>query len=164
MSQLAPLGTIYQAGTFCGNPVSMKAGIACLTELMKPGRYDRLEWLTQRLMAGLSKISPELQIQGAPGMFWLHVGSSPLRDHLDLPKVDKIRFATMFQELLKRNIYLPPSCFDAACVTLAHDEDVINSVSLNSLKLGARRKKPSPDDKGQKGQPVPARTSRYGFF
>lgn len=57
-----------------------------------------------------------------------HVASRPLRSHHDLPYLDKERFARLHQELLRRGIYLPPSCTDAACITLAHTEEIIARV------------------------------------
>src|ERR1700719_1508298 len=40
MDHVAPLGPVYQAGTLAGNPLAMRAGIAALKQLTKPGVYD----------------------------------------------------------------------------------------------------------------------------
>src|SRR6266536_4852133 len=55
MQMVAPLGPMYQAGTLSGNPLAMAAGIATLTELRKPGRYEKLEHKGQVLVEGISK-------------------------------------------------------------------------------------------------------------
>jgi len=56
MAQIAPEGSVYQAGTLSGNPLAMAAGLATLRELAKPGAYERLEATSQRMAAGLTEI------------------------------------------------------------------------------------------------------------
>ena len=56
MSQLAPLGPVYQAGTLSGNPLAMAAGLAAMKALGRPGVYERLEQLGSRLATGLPGI------------------------------------------------------------------------------------------------------------
>src|SRR2546429_3334623 len=53
MDQVAPLGPVYQAGTLAGNPLAMSAGIAALKQLTKPGVYDEITQMAQRLAVGL---------------------------------------------------------------------------------------------------------------
>src|SRR5258707_5535754 len=53
MQHVAPVGTMYQAGTLSGNPLAMAAGIATFTEMRKPGRYEALERKSQLLGAGV---------------------------------------------------------------------------------------------------------------
>ncbi len=127
MDQVAPLGPIYQAGTFCGNPVSMRAGTACLQELSRPGVFQALEALGKRFYASLEKLSPDLQVRGAGGLFSLHFGP-PIRDHRDLSRIDLPRFARFYHYLLDAGVYLPPSCLDAACLSLAHRFTDLESV------------------------------------
>src|SRR5438093_5916015 len=43
MEQIAPAGTVYQAGTLSGNPLAMAAGLATLDILARPGVWDRVE-------------------------------------------------------------------------------------------------------------------------
>src|SRR5206468_11529871 len=64
MDQVAPLGPVYQAGTLAGNPLAMSAGIAALKQLTKPGLYDEIKQLAQRLVLGLRA---ELADAGIPG-------------------------------------------------------------------------------------------------
>jgi glutamate-1-semialdehyde 2,1-aminomutase len=49
-------GTVYQVGTFNGNPLSMVAARASLLEVMTPGAYAHLEHLNDRLHQGLGAI------------------------------------------------------------------------------------------------------------
>ena len=49
-------GLVYQVGTFNGNPLSMAAARASLSEVMTPDAYVHLEHLNDRLHDGLSAI------------------------------------------------------------------------------------------------------------
>src|SRR5215471_3445292 len=53
MNHVAPLGPVYQAGTLAGNPLAMRAGIAALKQLTKPGLYEEMTQLAGRLVSGL---------------------------------------------------------------------------------------------------------------
>jgi glutamate-1-semialdehyde 2,1-aminomutase len=128
MEQVAPQGTIYQAGTFCGNPISMRASIACLQELSRDGFYAELARLTARLVQGLAAISPKLVVQHTVGMFSIHIGKGEIHSHKDLANADRPAFSRFHAQLLKRKVYLPPSCLDAACITAAHTDEVIDTV------------------------------------
>ncbi|MEJ2662187.1 MAG: glutamate-1-semialdehyde 2,1-aminomutase, partial [Desulfobacteraceae bacterium] len=55
MRQVAPQGPVYQAGTLSGNPLAMAAGIATLTEIGRPGFYEKLDKLSERLLDGLKQ-------------------------------------------------------------------------------------------------------------
>src|SRR5690606_10958278 len=60
MEHIAPLGSVYQAGTLSGNPLAMAAGIALLRELKAdPGIYKELEAKTVYLRDGLNKVLAE---------------------------------------------------------------------------------------------------------
>lgn len=123
MAHLAPLGQVYQAGTFCGNPLTVRCGIANLKALSQPGCYERLaretEWLSQKLQA----LHSDLQVVAYPGMFALYFAPRPIRSHHDLDSVDQERFAHFYHALLEQGIYLPPSCLDAAGISLAHTRE-----------------------------------------
>src|SRR5207245_6952629 len=60
MEQVAPLGPVYQAGTLSGNPLAMAAGIATLTELRKPGQYEKLEHKGRLLGDGMTRAIHEV--------------------------------------------------------------------------------------------------------
>lgn len=127
MSQLAPVGKVYQAGTFCGNPVTVRCAIANLKLLSEPDGYlplaSQTEWLTQ----ALKPLDPHLQCVAYPGMFSLYFAPREISSHLDLEAVDLARFATLYHHLLKRGIYLPPSCLDAAGISLVHTRSDLES-------------------------------------
>jgi glutamate-1-semialdehyde 2,1-aminomutase len=71
MSQIAPQGTVYQAGTLSGNPIAMTAGIATLEQLKKDGVYESLEEKSRRLVAGLANAAQKAGVAARVE----HVGS-----------------------------------------------------------------------------------------
>lgn len=120
MDQVAPVGKVYQAGTFCGNPLTVRCGTANLRLLAQPGVYARLAQETDFLAEGLGSLDPDLRIVAYPGMFGLYFSDREIRDHHDLERVDLKRYRAFYHKLLRRSIYLPPSSLDAAGLSLAH--------------------------------------------
>ncbi|MEW6283898.1 MAG: glutamate-1-semialdehyde 2,1-aminomutase [Candidatus Eremiobacterota bacterium] len=125
MERLAPEGTVYQAGTFCGNPLTVRAGIAALRSYAVPGFYQHLESLTARLGEGLRG---RLLFQSVGSMFSLGFGPARLRDHRDAAGLDRERYARFFHGMLARGVYLPPSTGDAACLSAAHTREDVEEV------------------------------------
>lgn len=114
MEQLAPLGPVYQAGTLSGNPLAVAAGIATLHALNKAGTYEQLHTRTTHLASGLTEICRAANIPiatTARGGMWGFAFADPKR------------FTPFFHALLANGIYLAPSAFEAAFVSLAHTED-----------------------------------------
>src|ERR1019366_271634 len=54
MNLVAPVGPVYQAGTLSGNPLAVAAGLKTLEILRRPGLYERLDSLTEKLASGLA--------------------------------------------------------------------------------------------------------------
>lgn len=120
MNQVAPLGKVYQAGTFCGNPLTVRCGTANLRCLAQPGVYQRLAEETEFLVKSLKGLDKDLQIVAYPGMFGLYFAPRQVESHQDLDQVDLERYRTFYHRLLRSGIYLPPSSLDAAGLSLAH--------------------------------------------
>lgn len=146
MEKLMPLGSVYQAGTFSGNPVTMAGALAILNALSDPNVYSVLEQRTAQLFTGIkasideinqeivAKSSPEsglretipFQLQRVGSMFAFVFAPHPVKNFEDSKAIDAQRFAVFFHELLANGVMLPPTAVDAACVSAAHDEAVIN--------------------------------------
>lgn len=133
MAELEPLGKVYQAGTFSGNPVTMAGGIATLRLLADPAVYQRLEARSAQL---LDSLIPWCQRRGLPvcfqrvgSMFAVIFADAPVRDFRDSQRIDSSRFARFYHRLLSRGIYLPPSSVDAAAISAAHSLQDIEETS-----------------------------------
>ncbi len=126
MAKIAPEGPVYQAGTLSGNPLATAAGIAMLTELSRPGTYERLEDTSARLAQGLRErlASHRLPavVNRVGSMFTLFFCPEPPFDYPSAKRADTARFARFFHAMLDRGVYLPPSQFEAGFVSLAHGE------------------------------------------
>src|SRR5436190_23607335 len=100
MDQVAPLGPVYQAGTLAGNPLAMRAGIAALKQLTKPGLYDEITQMAQRLAVGLraglaeAGIPGEVNAIGSLATVFFTLG--PVKNYADAKRSDTKRYARFF--------------------------------------------------------------------
>src|SRR5438445_2139544 len=92
MDQVAPLGLVYQAGTLAGNPLAMRAGIAALQQLTKPGLYEEVTALAQRLASGLraqvADAGVSAQINAIGPLATILFASEPVRNYSDAKRSD----------------------------------------------------------------------------
>ncbi len=128
MDRIAPAGPIYQAGTLSGNPMAMAAGKATL-EKLTPAAYERLEETSARLAEGLADAARaarvDVQVNRVGSMLTVFFSGAPVFDAQSARACDTKRFGKFFHAMLEAGVYLPPSQFEAAFVSLAHsDEDV----------------------------------------
>jgi glutamate-1-semialdehyde 2,1-aminomutase len=133
MEKVAPMGPMYQAGTMAGNPLSISAGIACLSELSKAGTYDRLTKMGEQLEAGIWKAAKEyditIQINRQGGALTVYFCDEPVTDYDGAQKSDSKLFGQFFQLMLEQGIYLAPSKYEAWFLTTAHsDEDIQKTI------------------------------------
>ncbi|UUZ90864.1 glutamate-1-semialdehyde 2,1-aminomutase [Paenibacillus sp. P25] len=133
MSQVAPLGPAYQAGTMAGNPASISAGIACLQALQEPGTYDRLDKLGAALETGLAEAAYRhgvaLTINRIRGALSTHFCDHPVTNYDEAQDTDGEAFAKFFRLMLDQGICLAPSKYEAWFLTTAHtEEDVAYTV------------------------------------
>jgi glutamate-1-semialdehyde 2,1-aminomutase len=130
MQAVSPAGPIFQAGTLSGNPLAVAAGLATLKILREEPPYERLESLTERLEHGLIKAAVDARVphvvQRVGSMITLFFHEGPVWNYADAKASDTRRFARFFWELLARGVYWPCSQFEAAFVSSAHDEDLID--------------------------------------
>lgn len=124
MNHVAPLGPVYQAGTLAGNPLAMRAGIATLGQLTKPGLYEEITRLAERLVRGLraklqsAEIPAEINAIGS--LATVFFASGPVRNYADAKRSDTKRYARFFREMLARGVFFAPSQFEAAFLSAAH--------------------------------------------
>lgn len=131
MNEVAPVGPIYQAGTLSGNPLAMTAGLTTL-RILKRDRdtlYPKLERLTASLVRGITEAARdhgiEIRINHIGSMMTVFFTSGEVTDWTSASQSDRARFSRFFQALLDRGIYFPPSQFETAFVSAAHDDEVI---------------------------------------
>ncbi len=123
---LAPEGPVYQAGTLSGNPLAVTAGLVTLKELSRTGIYQELDERGMTLQEGLGSLLRKCHIKGVVNrvgsMLTLFFGVEAVRDAAEARRCDRVRFARFFHGMLERGVYWPPSPFEAAFVSLAHQK------------------------------------------
>ncbi|MBT4142880.1 MAG: glutamate-1-semialdehyde 2,1-aminomutase [Chloroflexi bacterium] len=126
MSEVSPLGPMYQAGTLSGNPVAMAAGIATLAELSKPGVYEVLQAKTDKLADGVldvfGKAGVPAVVNRACGLMTVFFTDAEVTDMDSASATDREAFGAFFHGMIDNGVYLPPSQFEAWFVSTAHSE------------------------------------------
>ncbi|WP_022854399.1 glutamate-1-semialdehyde 2,1-aminomutase [Thermodesulfatator atlanticus] len=130
MEHIAPEGPVYQAGTLSGNPIAVAAGIATLRVLMRPGTYERLEALSQRLAKGLAEAASAAQAKvtfnRVGSMMTCFFREGEVTNFSEAAASDTEKYGKFWRAMLARGVYLAPSQFEAAFVSLAHTEEEID--------------------------------------
>ena len=134
MEHLAPLGTVYQAGTLSGNPVATACGLATLAEISKPGFYDELARKTRALISGMSQAAAAEGVafcgDSEGGMMGFYLLDTLPQTYSQVMKTNGARFNQLFHGLLDRGVYIAPALYEAGFVSAAHtDEDIAASVA-----------------------------------
>jgi len=128
MEKLSPLGGVYQAGTFSGNPVSVSAGLETVSTMEKDG-YGGIDSRTAKLVRGLddlfSRAGVPHRVSSIGSMFQVFLTDREIRDWSDAQASDTAMFMRLFQRLLGEGIYLPASQFETNFLSTAHgDADI----------------------------------------
>lgn len=143
MDQLAPAGSIYQAGTLSGNPIAMSAGLATLTEIEKPEFFETLSQRTQYFVEAMQALAGNYHIPLAVthigGMFGLCFTTRPtVTSFEDVASSNIERFKSFFHGMLEEGVYLAPSAFEAGFVSAVHDKQVIEFTLQAADKVFAK--------------------------
>ena len=127
MTQMAPMGPVYQAGTLSGNPLAVAAGLATLKILQKPGAYESLEekglMVEEKVRDLVSHTELPLCFNRVGSMFTIFFTRGPVMDLAGAQSSDTSLFQRFFQKMLAQGVYLPPSQFEAWFLSLAHDSE-----------------------------------------
>ena len=127
MQCVAPLGSVYQAGTLSGNPVAMAAGLVTLNEISKDAFFEDLTVRTEQLVSGFEERAARTniplstnQVGGMFGFFFTEEEKISTFDQVMACDTD--RFNRFFNSMLDRGVNLAPSPFESGFVSAAHGE------------------------------------------
>ncbi|MGH2906560.1 MAG: glutamate-1-semialdehyde 2,1-aminomutase [Solirubrobacterales bacterium] len=128
LEQIAPAGSVYQAGTLSGNPLAMAAGVATLNKL-DSSAYATLTNTTNVLADGLeaaaSAAGVPVSVVSECGLITVFFAEEPPYDYETAKQCDLEAHAAWCRALLDRGVYPPPSQFEAWFPSLAHDDAAI---------------------------------------
>jgi len=143
MSNLAPAGAVYQAGTLSGNPVATTAGLTTL-RLATDDVYARIDAASQRLRG---EVALALNEAGVPhviqnsgnlfSVFFTDAGIPAVPDYATAKQQHVDRFRAFFHAMLDQGVYLPPSAFEAWFLSATHDDAVLTHI-VEALPRAAR--------------------------
>ncbi len=125
MSLVSPEGPVYQAGTLSGNPLAAAAGVETL-KILDHADYDLLDKRTASLVDALAEAAREASVEvtwnRAGSLFTGFFTAAPVTDYASVKRADAGRYAAYFHDMLNRRVYLAPSAFEAAFVSIAHED------------------------------------------
>ena len=142
MQSIAPLGTVYQAGTLSGNPVAVAAGLATLKRIQVPGFFERLAAnttkLTERLQVAGRNAGIAFSAQSVGGMFGVYFRDTPPETYAQVMESDKVAFNRFYHALLAEGVYFAPSAYEAGFVSAAHGDAEIEA-TVNAAGAAFRK-------------------------
>jgi glutamate-1-semialdehyde 2,1-aminomutase len=129
MACVAPEGPVYQAGTLSGNPVAMSAGIAQLTELLKPGFYEDQRERTLYFVGLLNEHAKQkgyaFEVFSIGSIFWLSFSTKHEIHSADEINPDMNGFRKLYNHLLENGFYMGPSGYEVGFISQAHTKEIL---------------------------------------
>lgn len=127
MSLLAPIGSVYQAGTLSGNPVAMAAGKKALSMISEDQKvYQEIKKKSLHFVKPIAQYIRDKKIQASiqsVGTMWtLFFGATKVEKSSDVAKLDNALFRQYFIWMLDAGIYIPPLHNEAWFLSTAHSE------------------------------------------
>lgn len=124
MNHLAPLGGVYQAGTFSGNPIVMRAGLATLKNL-NSAFYKSLnslaEGFTQTINSYFQTNNSDVHVSAYKSMLSFRFRRQDVRNYADAQLAGSNEvYSSFFNHLVKNQIYFPPADLEAFFISSAH--------------------------------------------
>jgi len=139
MRNIAPAGSIYQAGTLSGNPLAMTAGLLTLRRLRDSKIYEQLEQRSAKLCAGLSQAAEEAGVKtitNRVGSMWTSFFTAePVSNWATANKSNRELYGKFFHAMLDEGVYLAPSQFEAGFVSITHTDEIVEQTIQAARKV-----------------------------
>ncbi len=143
MDQLAPMGKVYQASTFAGNPISVSASIASIKTInkLKSRLYPKLERYATLLVKAINDLATDMridhQINFTASMFQIFFTKNPVTDYSSSKKSDAKRFQKLVSSLLKNGVFVAPSQLEVVFLSEAHKNADLNK-AIEAYRVGLK--------------------------
>lgn len=141
MEHIAPLGTVYQAGTLSGNPVSVAAGLKTLEIISREGFYENLHTQLEKMVNGIEdealRAGIDFSADSVGGMFGIYFRDAVPTNFIETSDSDIESFNAFFHSMLDNGVHLAPSAFEAGFISAAHTDEVIEeTITAARLSFG----------------------------
>lgn len=143
MDMVAPLGSVYQAGTLSANPIGMRAGLATLKKMQDLDGWNLLNERSAKFVKNMNEIFSQFsigtQVIGFASLFWLHSDSvNNIRTIAEIPQDNAEKFKKIFLAGLQQGLYLAPNSYEVGFLSLAHSENILQ-LALDKMATVARQ-------------------------
>ncbi len=131
MSGFAPSGSVYQASTFAGNPISVTAALKTLEILVneKNTIYPKVVINCDKIVDAIRDIVHDkrldITLNSIGSMFQLFFSDIPIKDYSSVKSTNTESFYKLFKILLNKNIFIPPSPYETCFISTVHNEEDI---------------------------------------
>jgi len=132
MSQIAPLGPIYQAGTLSGNPLSMASGLAMISILEADDSFyqnlsDNTEYLVNGIVAAANTSNVSMTSNNVGGMFGLFFSSEEkVTNFSQASNCDIELFKKFYKSMIRQGVYFAPSAYECGFLSAAHGKNELD--------------------------------------
>lgn len=133
MRHLSPLGGVYQAGTFAGNPLVMRAGLAVLKNLT-PALYKQLnarcdQWV-KAVNDHFNMHQVSAHLANYKSMVSIRFSKDPVRHYAQAQAaaMDPL-YGKLFHYLLRQGVYWPPANLETFFISTAHSSKDLNNLT-----------------------------------
>ena len=136
MNLLAPLGSVYQAGTLSGNPVALAAGVQSLKLLKDQNVYIKLEENTVELADQIKNHLTQKGycMQNIGSMFCIYFQKEIPTNLMEMKRCNIKSFNLFFHKLLENGIYFSPSQFETNFLSLSHNKEIVKEAANKIIK------------------------------
>ncbi|NEX01416.1 glutamate-1-semialdehyde 2,1-aminomutase [Pseudobutyrivibrio sp. NOR37] len=132
MDVVAPVGSVYQAGTLSGNPIAVTAGIEQLKALKNDKDiYIRIDEFASKLEDTYKELGVTVNRVGS--LLSPFFTDGEVTSYSDVLKCDTKKFAAYFRKMLENGVYVAPSQFEAMFVSDAHSQDDLDK-TIKAIK------------------------------
>lgn len=135
MDSLAPLGPVFNAGTFNAHPVTMAAGLATISVLEATDAISRASRAAAEVAETLERAG--FTVNRVESMFQAFMTSGPVRTADDARRADRARYARLHEVLRRLGVFIPPSQFESWFTSSAHDEEAVTQ-TVNAIERAVR--------------------------
>lgn len=131
MEMVAPMGKVYQAGTFSGNPISVVAGLSTLKTILKKEDdfYHELDLKRRLICDAVADLAEDnhfsVQVNGIASMFQIFFTDGEVYNYQSAKKAHTAKFTAYHRKLLEKGIFVPPSQFETCFISSAHSKEDI---------------------------------------